>query len=199
MRDEYKTLKEETRSELRVQGSRFLATALPTETPEAAEQFVEVQRKRYHDATHNCFAYRLGVDGGHVRFNDDGEPSGTAGKPILAALEKTGLTDVTVVVTRYFGGTKLGTGGLARAYGEVAEQALARGGIVTRHVMARIEASFPHSHTGHVMHVVSTVGARILETTYDEEVHLTLEIRASLLDSLHERLIESTSGNIRIR
>lgn len=199
MTDEYRTLKGETRSELRVQGSRFLATALPTQTPEEAEQFIAAKRRRYHDATHNCYAYRLGIAGERNRFNDDGEPAGTAGKPILSALEKLDLTDVTIVVTRYFGGTKLGTGSLARAYGEAAELALAQGSIVTQYVSARIQASFPHSHTGHVMHVVSSLGARVVETMYDEEVHLMLEIRQSRLGELRDHLINSTRGNIRLK
>jgi uncharacterized YigZ family protein len=197
--DEYKTIKKEGRAELKVQGSKFIATASPSTTKVEAEEFVARLKKQYHDATHNCYAYRNGTEGSQFRFNDDSEPSGTAGKPILAAIDKLGVRDVCVVVTRYFGGTKLGVGGLIRAYGDAAAQALASAGTVTRYLFDVICVSFPHLHISSVMHVTSKCGARIVDTVYDEEVHLVLEIRKSKAKELCSSLVSHTSGNVRIK
>lgn len=199
MTDEYKTIENEVHSETRVQGSRFIATASPVSTKEAAEQFIARIRKSHHDATHNCYAYRLGFDAQQFRYNDDGEPNGTAGKPILTAIDKFTLTNTMVVVTRYFGGTKLGVGGLARAYGDAAEQALLSANVITRYLSDQVRISFPHSRTSNVMHVISKSGARIIDTVYDEEVHLEIEIRKSRAAELKAALVEQTSGNIRLK
>lgn len=199
MDDEYKTIAARTRSETKVRGSRFIASVLPASTTADTERFLDEIRKEFRDATHNCFAYKLGADGRQFRFNDDGEPGGSAGKPILSTIEKHGLTDVLVVVTRYFGGTKLGVGGLVRAYGEAAEAALAKAGIVTKYILQTIEATFPHSHISNVMHVVSRMDARIIETVYDEDVHLTLAIRRSKEEELKTSLVNHTSGNITLK
>ena len=194
--DEYKTLQKEVRAESKVQGSRFIATASPSTTKQEAGECIARLRKQYHDATHNCFAFRCGMEGSLYRFNDDGEPGGTAGKPILASIDKYGLTDVCVVVTRYFGGTKLGVGGLIRAYGDAAGLVLASADQVTKYVLESLQVCFPHSHISNVMHVVSRCGARIVETSYDEEVHLVLEIRKSRSEELRALLVNHTSGNI---
>jgi uncharacterized YigZ family protein len=199
MSDEYKTIQAEVQVESKVQSSRFIASASPSSTKSEAEEFIARRKKRYHDATHNCFAYRCGTDGSQYRFNDDGEPSGSAGKPILAAIDKFGMTDVVIVVTRYFGGTKLGVGGLIRAYGDAAEQALASTRQITRYILDLFRISFPHSHISNVMHVTSKCGARIVDTVYDEEVHLVLEIRKSKAEELRSSLVNHTSGNVRIK
>lgn len=199
MTDEFKTLKGEVHAETKVQGSRFIATAAPFTTRAEAEEFIARLRKAHFDATHNCYAYRLGHVGDVFRFNDDGEPSGTAGKPILAAIDKFGLTDIAVVVTRYYGGTKLGVGGLIRAYSGTAEKALASAEHLTKYILETFDATFPHSHISSVMHVVSKLDARILETTYDEDVHLKIAIRQSKAEALKSALIDQTGGNIEIR
>lgn len=195
--DEYKTITGQVRVELKVLGSKFIASVSSSTTKSEAEEFVARMKKQYHDATHNCYAYRCGTEGSLFRFNDDGEPSGTAGKPILAAIDKAGLTDVCVVVTRYFGGTKLGVGGLARAYGEAAEKALSAAERVTKFLVELFRVSFPHSQISNVMHVASKCGARIADTVYDEEVHLVLEIRRSKVEELRTLLVDHTSGNTR--
>ncbi len=199
MNDQYKIIKGETRTELKVQGSRFIATAAPCTTRNDAEEFIARIRKQYFEATHNCFAYRISPAGEVFRFNDDGEPSGSAGKPILVAIDKFGLTNVAVVVTRYFGGTKLGVGGLIRAYGTAAERALESGEHAMQYLLETLQLAFPHSHISNVMHVVSKLGARILDTTYDEEVHLMVTIRQSQAENLKAALIEHTGGNIETR
>jgi len=197
--DEYKTIKKEACAELKVQGSKFIATAFPSTTTLEAEEFIARLRKHFHDATHNCYAYRNGTDGSQFRFNDDGEPSGTAGKPIIAAIDNLNLTDVCVVVTRYFGGTKLGVGGLIRAYGDAAEHVLVSVEHMTKYLLDSFRVSFPHAHISNVMHVASNCGARIVETLYDEEVHLVLDIRKSKADELRSSLVNHTRGNVRIR
>jgi uncharacterized YigZ family protein len=199
MTDEFITIASETRAELKVQASRFIAAALPVATRAEAEQFLDRERRTYHDATHHCFAYRLGTDGTQVRFSDAGEPSGSAGKPILAAIDAQRLTNVIVVVTRYFGGTKLGVGGLVRAYSDAALLVLERAEKVTKYKTTLLEATFPHSHISGVMHVVSTVGAKIVDTTYDEDVHAVLEIRLAKAEELKTALVNKTRGNIALK
>lgn len=122
--DIYWTISEQKRTEIKIKGSRFIATACPIVSKNNAMDFLEEIRKEFYDATHNCFGYTIGFDGLEFRFSDDGEPSGTAGKPILFSLQKFDVKDIIVVVTRYFGGTKLGVGPLARAYSDSASEVL---------------------------------------------------------------------------
>lgn len=197
LKDEYRTIAGGAEVRLKVKDSKFIASASPSITKTQAEEFVAGLRKLHHDATHNCYAYRCGADGSTYRFNDDGEPGGAAGKPILAAIDKFGLTDIVVVVTRYFGGTKLGVGGLRRAYSDAAEQALASASLITKYAVEELRVSFPHSHIGNVMHAASRCGAKIMDTQYDEEVHIVLEIRRSKSADLRSLLMNQTSGNLR--
>ena len=199
MNDEYITLLRETRSEMKVRGSRFVAVARPVSAKPEFESMLAELKKEYFDATHHCYAYRMGINGGQFRQNDDGEPGGSAGKPILGTIDKFSLTDVGIIVIRYFGGTKLGVGGLVRAYSGAAEAALTAGSLVTKYAVGMLEATFPHAHVSNVMHVVNAVGARIVDTTYDDEVHLRLSIRQSRLEELRSSLVNRTSGNIAIR
>ncbi|MBI5471416.1 MAG: YigZ family protein [Ignavibacteriae bacterium] len=196
MHDEYTTIKKKSTAEIKVIGSRFLATAFPIASKHDAEQYLAAVRKEFWDATHNCFAYRMGVEGSQFRFNDDGEPGGSAGKPILASIDKLALTDVLVVVTRYFGGTKLGVGGLVRAYAQAADQALTNAEKLVKYMTQLLVATFPHNQISNVMHVISRHGAQIVDTVYDEEVHVTLEIRLSRVEELRAALVNHTSGNI---
>jgi uncharacterized YigZ family protein len=198
MEDEFTTISRIVRTESKVLGSRFVATAAPAGNRDAVEQVVRSVRKELYDATHHCYAYRLGPSGSQFRANDGGEPAGSAGKPILAAIEHAGLTDVVVIVTRYFGGTKLGIGGLARAYGGAATGSLDRAERVTHFAVDRMRVSFPHARVSTVMHVLEKCGARITETTYDGEVHLTVEIRRSRSAELREALVNQTSGNLEL-
>jgi len=198
MQDSYKTIQRPSRAELKVLGSRFIARAEPVSEKSEAEAILSRLRKEYHDATHHCYAYRLGVAEDRFRANDDGEPSGSAGKPILAAIDHAALTDLLVVVIRYFGGTKLGVGGLARAYGEAASGALQAAEHVVRYSVETLSVVFPHGQIGNVMHALATTGARSGETSYDDRVHLTIEIRKSKVDELKTLLIEKTGGTIQI-
>ncbi len=199
MDDEFTTVLRESHAETRIHGSRFIAVAGPAGTPGDFETLLSRLKKEYYDATHHCYAYRIGIDGGQFRYNDDGEPGGSAGKPILGAIDKFHLTDLAVIVIRYFGGTKLGVGGLVRAYAGAAEAALIAAPRVTRYAMGMLEVTFPHAHVSNVMHVVNVAGARIVDTTYDEEVHLRLAIRRSKLEELRSSLVDRTRGNITLR
>jgi uncharacterized YigZ family protein len=194
MEDTYATIQHRGTAEVKVQGSRFIALAVPGATREEMDSVLESVRKEYFDATHHCYAYRFGTGREAYRMHDDGEPAGTGGRPILTAIDREGLTDVVVVVTRYFGGTKLGVGGLARAYGEAAGRALRDAGRETRFVMSRLDVVFPHEVTSAVMHCLSRIQARIVETAYDEHVRMRVEIRQSAAGELKDRLVEQTGG-----
>ncbi len=194
MEDTYTTILRRGTAEVKVQGSRFIALAVPGARREEIERVLESVRKEYFDATHHCYAYRLGTGREAYRMHDDGEPAGTGGRPILTAIDREGLTDVVVVVTRYFGGTKLGVGGLARAYGEAAGEALRNAGRETRFVMSELDVIFPHEVTSAVMHCISRTQARIVETAYEEHVRMRVEIRQSAAGELKDRLVEQTGG-----
>lgn len=180
--------------ETKAGGSRFIADALPVNGREAADDALDAVRKKYFDATHHCYAYRLGIGGDQFRANDDGEPSGSAGKPILSMIDRAGVTDAIVVVTRYFGGKKLGVGGLVRAYGQAADAALGAAPRLVRYAMDPLEITFPHSHTSPVMRAIAVTGASIVETIYDDAVRMRLEIRRSRTALLREMLVSQTGG-----
>ena len=199
MEDTYTTILRRGRAEVKVQGSRFIALAVPGTTREEIDPVLESVRKEYFDATHHCYAYRLGTGREAYRMHDDGEPAGTGGRPILAAIDREGLTDVVVVVTRYFGGTKLGVGGLSRAYGEAATQALRDAGRETRYVVAELELVFSHDVTSAVMHCISRFQARIVDTAYDDQVRMRVEIRQSMVGELNDRLVEQTGGRAAVK
>jgi uncharacterized YigZ family protein len=192
--DSYITLFAPATAEVKITGSRFIALAAPADSAEQVQDILERVRKDYPDATHHCYSYRLGIDGKLFRTVDDGEPSGTAGRPILSAIDKRGITNAAVIVTRYFGGTKLGVGGLIRAYAEAAGEALAHAEVVERFVEEAFAVAFPHPRTSAVMRLVSRSGARIVSTAYDEGVNLTLSIRASKRQELVDALINETGG-----
>jgi uncharacterized YigZ family protein len=196
VKDEYITLSDTCHRELKIQGSRFLAEAYPVTDGASVRHYLSAIRKKYHDATHHCFAYRLGVDGKTFRHGDDGEPSGTAGRPILSAIDREKLTDTLVIVTRYFGGVKLGTGGLARAYGEAAQLAIDDAPKVMRYVTTALRIRFPHGSVGQVMSVIGRLGGKVLETAYDDDVHLRVEIRLSNAEEMKEQLAEQTAGRV---
>ncbi len=199
MHDHYTTIEAPCRAEIKVRGSRFIASARPVASREEVERALAEIRREFHDATHHCYAYRLGPGGADFRAADGGEPSGSAGKPILAAIDRSGFTNVLLVVTRYFGGTKLGVGGLARAYGDAAAGVLASAAPRLCYATVILHASFPHAMVSPVMHAVGRVGAKIEGTEYDEEVHLELSIRASRANELETALAEGTRGAVRIR
>lgn len=188
MIDAYKTIKQEsegTYSELR---SKFLAFAHPVTTVEEAMALVERYQKEYYDARHVCWAYMLGAERTTFRSNDNGEPSGTAGKPILGQINSLELTDVIVLVVRYFGGVKLGTSGLIVAYRTAAAEALSNAEIVDRTVDVEYTFTFEYPFMNGIMKVVREMEARIVCQSYDMDCSMTLSIRKGKLDELKERI-----------
>ena len=181
----------EGRGEVREKASRFFGIAAPAATPQAAEEFLEGLRRKYHDATHVAYAWRLGAPGAEsLKSSDDGEPSGTAGRPIAAAISSAGLTDVAVAVVRHYGGTKLGTGGLARAYRQAADLALAGCGSATVYETVLMETRPPHARVGVVRRLIDPPHVRLRQERFDPEPVLELEVRRSLLESVTARLTE---------
>lgn len=195
--DAYSTIGTAARAELKVQGSRFLALSFPVSAREDAIGRWKSIKKEYHDATHHCYAYRLGREGLDFRSSDDGEPSGTAGRPILSAIDRRGLSDVLVVVVRYFGGTKLGMGGLARAYAEAAETVLAVSAPETRYAQEVLHIAFDHALTPRIMRAADAAGATVAGSEYGECARLALAVRASRVEALRTALVNATSGAVR--
>ena len=186
--DTYRTIARPSEYVLREMGSRFVAHARPVGEAEEAEGYVGELRRRFHDATHHCYAWRLGPEGERSRSNDDGEPSGTAGRPIMGQIVSAGLTNVVVVVVRWFGGTKLGVSGLTRAYKEAAAGVLERCEAVERTVDAVVEAQFPFEALDSVLRAVRDSGARLSEQVFDNMCSVKLSIRLRDEAALRERL-----------
>lgn len=173
--------------------SKFIATLKPVSSAEEAESFVKEVRKKYYDARHNCFAYF--IDGGAVmRCSDDGEPTGSAGMPILNVLKNSGITDMCVVVTRYFGGILLGTGGLARAYGGAAKLALDGAGAAVIKRFALVTSKLSYSEYQKVSSRLPTYGATEESADFAEKVTLTLTVPEMRADELSQAITEMTGG-----
>lgn len=189
MADTYKTVSKEVcegfYSEKR---SKFLAFVHHVDSVDEAMAIVKKYRKKYYDARHCCYAYVLGSDRADFRANDDGEPSSTAGKPILGQLNRLELTDVLVVVIRYYGGVNLGTGGLIVAYRAATEDALSKAVIEEKFVEERITYRFTYPMINAVMRVVKETGARIVSQSFDNDCEIVLSIRQSLAEGLQARL-----------
>lgn len=195
--DRYRALAAPGTAELRVKGSRFLAEALPVATEEAAEAAIRAVRRREHGATHHCTAYRVGLDG-LFRYNDDGEPSGTAGPPILRQIDGRAATNALVVVTRYYGGTKLGTGGLVRAYGDAASEALDAATIVTRVRRTTLCLRFGYDDTSPALQTVERFGAKVRDARYTDVTELDVAVPRSEADAFEAAFVEALAGRGRI-
>lgn len=168
--------------------SKFIAIALPVRTVDEVKALLEEYQKKYYDARHVCYAYMLGPQRKDFRANDNGEPSGTAGKPILGQINSNELTDILIIVVRYFGGIKLGTSGLIVAYKAAAAEALAAAEVVEKTVDVCIRFWFEYPFMNDVMRVVKEEGPEIVEQGYDMDCRMTLRIRSSLMPRLQARL-----------
>lgn len=185
--DTYKSIAEPSRGLFRDNGSRFLAFAWPVESEEEVKQIVASLKKEYHDARHHCYAYRLGKDGQAWRANDDGEPSGSAGRPILGQIDSAGLSDVLVVVVRYFGGIKLGIPGLIRAYKTSTAEALASAPAREKVAGDWRRLSFPYSSLPSVMKMVKDLDLPQRSQSFMERCSMEVFVRLSLLPDYCER------------
>jgi uncharacterized YigZ family protein len=179
IQDTYRSIAARSEGLYKDNGSRFLAFACPVETEEEVKEIVDALRKEYHDARHHCFAYRLGLDGARWRANDDGEPSGSAGRPILGQIDSAGLSDVLVVVVRYFGGVKLGIPGLIRAYKTATQEALAAAQAVEKTAARRFRITFDYLSMNAVMRVLKDLDIPQSGQSFGNECSLDVRVRLS--------------------
>jgi uncharacterized YigZ family protein len=194
--DSYKTISAGAEGYITEQRSKFISYALPVQTPEEAKEKIDAFRKQYYDARHVCWAYMLGAERVQFRANDDGEPSSTAGKPILGVINSNGLTDILIVVVRYFGGVKLGTGGLIVAYRAAARDAVTHAEIVEKTVDEDITISFEYPFLNGVMKIVKDGNPRIISQKFDMNCEMTLRIEKSEAGRLREKLLKVESLKI---
>ena len=186
--DTYKTIAAPAEGIYTEKRSKFIATALPVRTVADVKAYVESYQKKYYDARHVCYAYMLGAERKEFRANDNGEPSGTAGKPILGQINSNELTDVLIIVVRYFGGIKLGTSGLIVAYRTAAAEALAAATVIEKTVDGTVTVFFEYPFMNDVMRIVKEEGPTLLSQGYDTDCTMSLSIRRSLMPRLKERL-----------
>jgi len=193
----YKTIQSPATAEIKIKGSRFIATAIPAKSKENAEDKLAQIARQYYDATHHCFAYRIGVaDAEYYRSSDAGEPAGTAGQPILQVIRGMELTHILVVVTRYFGGTKLGIGGLIKAYTEATQEVLKTVKILEIPLLQRFYLKVDYAHISDVMRNINAFDARIAASDYGESVRLQVDVPVRNARDFRDGLINSTSGQI---
>lgn len=198
MRSDYRTVKLYGESEYVIQKSKFLTYVKRTETEEEAIDFINEIKKLHHNATHNCSAYMIGEHDQIQKANDDGEPSGTAGVPMLEVLKKQMLKDTTVVVTRYFGGIKLGSGGLIRAYGRATSEGIEATGLVERKSHDIMRVAVDYTWLGKVENEVRQSAYPLKEITYAEDVVLYIYVPVAEAESFVEWMTEITNGQSNI-
>ncbi len=195
--DTYKTISAAVDSCYTEKRSRFIAYAVPVRTVEEVKEQVDKFKKQYYDARHVCWAYMLGPERITFRSNDDGEPSGTAGKPILGQINSLGLTDLLVVVVRYFGGIKLGTGGLIVAYKTAAAEVLSIADIEERTVDEVVTVQFEYPFMNGIMRIIKEDNPEVLSQSFDMNCEMTLRIRKSEADKLRNRLLKVDTAHIK--
>lgn len=191
--DSFKTIKSISTGTYSEKRSKFLAFAIPVRSVDEVKQIVAEYQKKYYDARHVCYAYVLGAERTEFRANDNGEPSGTAGKPILGQINSNELTDILVIVVRYFGGVKLGTSGLIVAYRLAAAEAISAAEVIEKTVDEDITFFFEYPFMNDVMRIVKEESPEIISQTYDSDCSMTLRIRKSAMSKLRMRLEKVTS------
>lgn len=198
MLDQYVTIEKAAEAELIEKKSRFIATVFPVASQEEAETHLAVLRKKYWDATHNCYAYQIGEKNEIQRFSDDGEPQGTAGKPILDVLKGQDVKNTLIVVTRYFGGTLLGTGGLVRAYGRSAKEGILAAGLIRRLRVCLFEIQADYGLSGRVQYLLNEKGYTIRDTLYTEIVTFQVEVEMGNEEAFNNWMIDATNAEVSI-
>ena len=197
--ENFLTINENIESEITVKKSKFICNLIKIETQEEAEDQIKKIKKKYHDARHNCVAYRVQENDTIVeKASDDGEPSGTAGGPMLTILQKNNLCNVLVVVTRYFGGTLLGTGGLVRAYSSSVQAGLASSQIVTRISGSKLQITTDYTGLGKIQYILGESGIQILDTQYTDQVVLEVLLSDEQLAPVQAEITEGTSGQAKM-
>lgn len=196
MSSEYRTIANDSEAVIREKMSRFIAFAHPVRSAAEAKDWIASIASKYHDARHVCWAYMLGAESSEFQWSDNGEPSGTAGKPILRQIRSKELSNVAIAVVRYFGGIKLGTSGLIAAYREAARQALDGAEIKTAYETDTVSFTFPYLSMNSVMRMVRDSGAAILSQEFDNVCTMTLEMRADRIVELTRRITEIDGTSI---
>ena len=194
----YKTVREAARAEMIEKKSRFIATVRPITAEEEALALINEMKKEFSDATHNVYAYIL-RENNIARYSDDGEPSGTAGMPVMEVLKQENLTDVAVVVTRYFGGTLLGAGGLVRAYSKTAKLGVDAAHIATMTYGADMEITVSYDLYGKLQYLLEQEGLSMGKTTFGEEVTTSVFVRTELQETLQKKIVEASNGRATVR
>lgn len=189
MSDFYKTVKGVSQGIYKEKMSKFIAIAQPAASADEAKALIKQIANKYHDARHCCWAYMIGTERNEYLSSDNGEPSGTAGKPILGQINSFGLTNVVIAVVRYFGGIKLGTSGLIVAYREAAKLAIEAGEILECHEQATLSFTFPYLAMNDVMKLVKSGDLKVLDQQFDNVCSMTIETDADKMPSLRERLL----------
>ena len=192
MSDLFRTIQSPSEGIYKEKGSKFLAFAYSVSTEEEIKERIALLHKQYHDAHHHCFAWRLGANKEHFRVNDDGEPSGSAGKPIFGQIQSHDLTNILIVVVRYFGGTLLGVGGLIRAYRSAASEALQQARIIELKVRKKVKLEFDYEQMNSVMKVLKDMDLEFEDQKFDLTCTLTLKVWERRMDKLlsHLSIIE---------
>ena len=192
----YKTLRQEGSSEFIVQKSRFIGYASPMETQEEALEYIRRIKEMYRDATHHCYAYVIGPNSGIMRYQDDGEPTGTAGQPIMEIIKVKSLVNVCVVVVRYFGGRLLGTGGLVRAYSHGANLAVESAGEVVMEPSVQISLTIPYTIWDRLQHQLLNLPVQMGQAVYTDQVDLSIIIRAHEQESIDKAIADYSDGRV---
>ncbi len=196
--DSYRSLKSDGHAEAVIKGSRFIAKASRVASREAFKALLEGEIARFPDATHHCWAFRIGIDRIEELSGDDGEPSGSAGLPIQRVLSGTGLSNTGCIVTRYFGGTKLGVGGLMRAYSQTASEAVRNAGIEERVITERLALSLPYEAFGEFSSNIERLGGAIVQTEFGVDVLLKFELPRAAIEEIADIAANLTHGNAEI-
>lgn len=191
---EYATIMEEGTGEIVEKKSRFIGYVRHVESEEEAIAFVTEIKKKHYDARHNCHAFSIGVEQPVLRFSDDGEPGGTAGKPILEVITGNDLHNVCIVVTRYFGGTLLGTGGLVRAYTDASKACIEATTILKNRYVVPFDVTTNYTDLGKIQYILGNEGIAILDSVYGEDVILKTEIFVDDVDRIEKALVEATAA-----
>lgn len=197
--EEYLAIAAGGQDEIVEKKSRFIGYTASVTTEEEAVAFIEAIKKKHYDARHNCFAYSIGTGPQPVlRFSDDGEPQGTAGKPILEVIQGSGIRNICIVVTRYFGGTLLGTGGLVRAYTDAAKAGIAASTVKKKRQLIEAELSMNYTELGKIQYLVANSDAEIMDTLYTDKVALKVRVYAPVYDSFIKQITEATGAKVTV-
>ncbi len=194
--EQYRMLSKGAQAELVEKKSRFIATIRPVASEEEAVAFIEEMKKKYYDARHNCSAFVIGSKGELTRSSDDGEPSGTAGRPMLEVLTGSGIRNIAVVVTRYFGGVLLGTGGLVRAYSGAVKMALEQCETITRRYGVQMLIKTDYNGVGKIQYLLGSKDVVIQDSVYAADVQMTVLVPIEEYDRLCKELVEATNGRV---